>query len=107
MAFRRTGNKSPLLQRPKPIDFVAEITDLIDLCESDRASDRSHGFLQFCRIALDQGERNIFKDLALDTNVSTQIIFKKAIQVHNEHVVDESSQVRLEAYRSLTILYQR
>ena len=54
-----------------------------------------------------QQEQNAFRKLALDTNVSTQIIFKKAIQVHVEHISDESRPVAEEAYTSLTFLFQR
>ena len=54
-----------------------------------------------------QFEQNAFRKLAHDTNVSTQIIFKKAIQVHVEHISDESRPVATEAYVSLTSLFQR
>ena len=52
-------------------------------------------------------EQNAFRRLALDTKPSTQIIFKKAIQVHVEHISDASIHVTQEAYISLTCLFQR
>ena len=40
VAFRRTGSKPSILERGQLVDVVAETTDLIDICESEKAYDR-------------------------------------------------------------------